>query len=218
MGFRRRFQGGLRKVFALMLVCLWPPALAAEPFRIVAFGDSLSAGYNLPADAAFPTQLEKRLRLDGFDAVLVNASVSGDTSAGGLARLDFSIGDKADLVILELGANDMLRGVDPAVTRTNLEAIIARIGAHGAKTLLAGMEASGNFGAAYKQKFDAIYPELASRHGLPLYSFFMEGVAGDRSLTLADGLHPTEAGVARVVKGIAPLVERMLAEMREARK
>jgi acyl-CoA thioesterase I len=211
----RRFQVGLRNVLALLVACLFgAPLAAAEPFRIVAFGDSLSAGFNLPANAAFPAQLEKRLRADGFDAVLVNASVSGDTSAGGLARLDFSLGDKADLVILELGANDMLRGVDPSVTRNNLEEIIGRIESRGAKTMLAGMRASGNFGPAYKQRFDAIYPDLAARHDLPLYPFFMEGVAGEKSLTLGDGLHPTEAGVAHVVNGVAPLVEKLLAEMR----
>jgi acyl-CoA thioesterase-1 len=189
----------------------------AEPLRILAFGDSLTAGLMLPADAAFPARLEKRLVADGFDVRVVNAGVSGDTTASGLARLDFSLQDGADLVILELGANDMLRGIDPGAVRKNLEQIIARCEAKGARVLLAGMLASGNFGAGYKREFDAIFPDLATRHALPLYPFFLEGVMGDKSLVFPDGQHPNAEGAARIVKGIAPLVEKHLAELRAGR-
>jgi len=192
-------------------------AAAARPLRVLGFGDSLTAGYLLPADAAFPAQLEKRLRADGFDAAVVNAGVSGDTSAGGRERIAFSLQDGADLVILELGANDMLRGLDPKATRDNLEKIIADCRAAGARVLLAGMVASGNFGPDYKKAFDAIYPELAARRGLPLYPFFLEGVSGDKMLSLADGLHPNAQGVARIVNGIAPLVEASLTQIRVER-
>lgn len=189
-------------------------AASAEPLRVLAFGDSLTAGYLLPAAAAFPAQLEKRLRADGFDVKVINAGVSGDTSEGGLARLGFALGDGADLVIVELGANDMLRGMDPDLTRANLEKIITQAKQKGARVIIAGMASSGNFGPAYKQAFDKVYPDLAKSSGAPLYRFFLEGVAGDRTLVMQDGLHPTMEGVARIVKGIAPLVEQSLNELR----
>jgi len=186
------------------------PALAAEPLRVLAFGDSLTAGLQLPADAAFPAQIERRLRADGFSVEVVNAGVSGDTTAGGLARLDFSLDEKFDLVVLELGANDMLRGVQPRQTRENLEKILDAIAAKQIPVVLAGMIASGNFGPEHKAGFDAIYPDLAKKRGLPLYPFFLAGVAGDAALAQKDGLHPTAEGVARIVAGIAPLVEDAL--------
>jgi acyl-CoA thioesterase-1 len=189
----------------------------AEPSRVIAFGDSLSAGFLLPADAAFPAQLERRLRADGFDAKVVNAGVSGDTTAGGLSRIGFTLGEGADLVILELGANDMLRGFDPKVTQGNLEKIIAQIEARGSAIVLAGMRASGNFGPDYKARFDAVFPDLAESHKLPLYPFVLEGVAGDKALVLADGLHPNAEGVARIVTGIAPVVEENLARVQGAK-
>jgi acyl-CoA thioesterase I len=213
----RAFRAAIQALFALMSTIAFlssgAAAARAEPLRLVAFGDSLTAGYLLPAEAAFPAQLERRLRADGFDVKVANAGVSGDTTTGGLARLNFSLGDKADLVILELGANDMLRGVDPKITRGNLERIVAQIEARRAAVLLAGMRASNNYGPDYKAEFDAIFPDLARARGLPLYPFFLEGVAGDRALSMPDGLHPTAEGVARIVEGIAPLVERSLARI-----
>ncbi len=200
-----------------LCLCGGAAAAKAEPLRVVAFGDSLTAGFLLPADAAFPAQLERRLRADGFEAIVVNAGVSGDTTAAGLARLNFSLGEKADLVIVELGANDMLRGVDPKITRANLEKIVAQIEARGAAVLLAGMLASNNFGTDYKAEFDAIFPKLATARTLPLYPFFLAGVAGNKALVLPDGLHPTAEGVARIASGIAPLVEQTLTRLPTAR-
>jgi acyl-CoA thioesterase-1 len=202
-------------VLALWLVSAAPAA--AEPLRVLAFGDSLSAGFRLPAQAAFPAVLEARLRKDGYDAHVVNAAVSGDTTTGGAARLSYALRDGADLMILELGANDMLRGVDPAATRANLEKIVAACEAKGVKVLLAGMIATANFGEDDKKAFDSIYPTLARERGLTLYPFFLEGVVNDKSMVLVDGLHPSPAGVERIVAGVAPLVERDLDSIRAAR-
>jgi acyl-CoA thioesterase I len=185
-------------------------AAAAETPKILAFGDSLTAGFGLPSEQGFPVQLEKRLRADGIDAHVVNAGVSGDTTAGGLARLDWSLADKPDLVILELGANDMLRGIDPATVRANLDKMIAKINASGAKLLLAGMQASPNWGEAYQKEFDRIYPELAQVHGVALYPFFLDGVAMDPDLNPPDRLHPNARGVAVIVERIAPRVADLL--------
>jgi acyl-CoA thioesterase I len=200
-----------------LLLCSFVPA-RAEPLRVLAFGDSLTAGFLLPADAAFPAQLERRLRADGFDATVINAGVSGETTAEGLARADFALGEGADLVILELGANDMLRGVDPKVTSANLDKIVTAIEARKAAVVLAGMVASGNFGPDYKARFDAVFPDLAARRGLPIYPFFLSGVAGDKALVLPDGLHPNADGAARIAGGIAPLVEQSLARLKNARE
>jgi acyl-CoA thioesterase I len=205
------FQAVALQAAALLLLLLGGAACAqAQPVRILAFGDSLTAGFGIAGQDAFPAQLERRLRADGFDVELINAGVSGDTTAAGLAWLDFSLGQKADLVILELGANDMMRGVPPRTTRQNLERMLDAIKGRGASVLLAGMMASANFGAQYKASFDAIFPELAKERSLPLYPFFLAGVAGDRALTLPDGLHPNAAGVARIVSSVAPLVEESL--------
>lgn len=210
-----RLVAGLACVL-LLAAAVWPAA--AEPLRVIAFGDSLCAGFRLPADAAFPAQLEARLRRDGYDARVVNASVSGDTTRGGLARLSYALRDGGDLLILELGANDMLQGVDPAMTRANLEKLIAAAEARGARVLLAGITASLNFGEENKRAFDAIFPTLARERGLPLYPFFLEGVIGETAMTLPDGLHPSREGVARIVAGIAPLVEQSLDSLRGARE
>jgi acyl-CoA thioesterase-1 len=181
--------------------------------KLVAFGDSLSAGYNLPGSAAFPAVLEQALRQKGLAVEIVNAGVSGDTTQGGLERLDWSVPDGTDGVILELGANDALRGVDPALTRKNLEAIITRLIERKIPVLLAGMYAPRNLGEDFAKRFDAIYPELAKKHGLVLYPFFLEGIAGDRALNQADGLHPTAEGVAVIVRTILPTVERFVASL-----
>lgn len=186
---------------------------AERSLKLVAFGDSLSAGYNLPASAAFPAVLEQALRQKGLAVEIVNAGVSGDTTQGGLERLDWSVPEGADGVILELGANDALRGVDPALTRQNLEAIIARLTERKIPVLLAGMYAPRNLGEDFVKRFDAIYPELAKKHGLVLYPFFLDGIAGDRALNQADGLHPTADGVAVIVRTILPTVERFIATL-----
>ena len=198
---------------ALLAVLLSPfhsgTALARQ-LRIVAFGDSLSAGFMLPANASFPGQLEAALRARGRDVTVVNAGVSGDTASDGLARLDWSVPTDADLVIVEFGANDMLRGLDPATVRANLDAMIAKIQASGAKLLLTGMLASPNFGEEYQRDFNRIYPELAQAHGVPLYPFLLDGVALDPQFNQPDGLHPNERGVAIMVDSIAPYLARLI--------
>ena len=185
----------------------------AQPVRIVALGDSLTAGFGLAGSAAFPAQLERALKARGHAVAIQNAGVSGDTASGGAARVEWSVPDGTDGVILELGANDALRGVDPAVTRKNLEATIARLTERKIPVLLAGMYAPRNLGEDFAKRFDAIYPELAKKHGLVLYPFFLEGIAGDRALNQADGLHPTADGVSVIVRTILPTVERFIATL-----
>jgi acyl-CoA thioesterase-1 len=186
------------------------PAIAASPARIVALGDSLTAGFGLPSGDAFPVILQAKLAEDGVPATIANAGVSGDTTAGGLARLDWALADKPDYVLLEFGANDMLRGIDPGVTRDNLDKMLARLTARGTKVLLLGMKAPTNWGPEYQKAFDAIYPELAAKYGVPLYPFFLDGVALDPELNQADGMHPNIKGVHIVVDRIAPYVERLI--------
>jgi acyl-CoA thioesterase-1 len=202
----------------LFAYCVAIGAAAAKPVRILAFGDSLTAGYGLPADQAYPAVLERRLIADGYDVHIINAGVSGDTTEGGLARIDYALEDGADLVILELGANDMLNGVDPKATRKNLDKIVAICRAKSAKVLLGGMVASGNFGQARQREFDAIFPRLAAKYALPFYPFFLEGVINDPNLVLWGGLHPNAAGVQRVVERLAPLVEKTLDGMERNRE
>jgi acyl-CoA thioesterase-1 len=164
----------------------------------------------LPASKAFPARLEARLHGEGVSVTIVNAGVSGDTTTDGLARLDWALADKPEFVILALGANDALRGIDPKIVRDNLDAMIGKIQASGAKILLLGMLAPSNWGAQYEHDFDRIYPELAKAHNLPLYPFFLDGVAMDPALNQPDGLHPNERGVAILVDRIAPLVAKMI--------
>jgi len=185
---------------------------AAKPLKLVALGDSLTAGYGLPAGQAFPDVLARALKAKGWDVEVVNAGVSGDTAADGLARFDWSVPEDANAIIVELGANDMLRGADPAATEVTLAHILAKARDAHLATLFAGMVAAPNYGADYKRRFDAIYPELAQRFGVTLYPFFLEGVAGNRPLQLSDGLHPSREGVERIVAGILPSVEAVLAQ------
>ncbi|WP_436198913.1 arylesterase [Astrobacterium formosum] len=182
----------------------------ARTMSIVVLGDSLTAGYGLPADQAFPVQLQKALAAKGFAVNVINAGVSGDTSSGGLARLDWSISEGTDAVIVELGANDALRGISPAVTEKALDAILGRLTGRGIPVLLCGMLAPPNMGADYTSAFNAIYPTLAERHKVDLYAFFLDGVAAERSLNQADGLHPTAEGVAKIVERILPKVEDLI--------
>jgi len=205
---QRRF--GVRwAAFLLAFVAASAPACAV-PLRIVAFGDSLSAGYGLRPDEAFPAVLEKRLKKDGFDVAVENHGVSGNTTRMGLARFPAALGTGAALVILELGANDMLNNVDPRETKADLDKMIRLARGKGAPVLLAGMVDINLLRPAFKQRFDAIYPGLAAKHRLPLYPFFLEGVAGDKELTQSGGLHPTAEGVVTIVDRIAPLVEAAL--------
>lgn len=198
-------------VFALFAVLLFDSG-RAHAIVIVALGDSLTAGYGLPPADAFPVQLEKALKARGIAARIVNAGVSGDTTAGGRARLEWVLADKPDLVIVELGGNDALRGIDPQVTHDNLDAILARLKERGIATLLAGMRAPPNYGADYVVAFDAIFPKLAAKHGVALFPFFLDGVAAKPELNQNDGIHPNRAGVAliveRIVPAILPLVTR----------
>lgn len=184
----------------------------AEPLRIVALGDSLSAGYGLESPDAFTGALQAALVARDHDVVIVNAGVSGDTASDGLARVDWSVGEDADAVIVELGANDALRGVDPAITRDALDRLLARLAERGLPVLLAGMMAPPNLGEDYAAAFNPIYPELAEKHGALLYPFFLDGVAADASLNQADGIHPNAAGVAVIVERIVPSVEALIAE------
>ena len=193
-------------------------ALAADrPVRIVAFGDSLSAGFGLPASAAFPVRLEQALKAKGLAVDVVNAGVSGDTASGGLSRLDWSVPAGTDAVILELGANDMLRGIDPQVTRKAIETIVRTLKGRGIEVLLAGMRAAPNLGVDYRRAFDAIFPDLASAYGLVFYSFFLDGVATNPKLNQRDGLHPTEAGIDVIVARILPKAEELVARVRARR-
>ena len=201
-GHARRF----RQVFwgvALMIGFLAPAG--ARPLHLVALGDSLTAGYLLPADAAFPAVLQRALREKGVEVEIDNAGVSGDTSAGLLARLDWALGDGADGAIVEIGANDMLRGLDPQMTRKNIEAICARLRERNIPFVIAGMRAAPNLGGPYADAFEPLFRDLARQYDVPLYPFFLEGVAGHAERQLPDGLHPNRAGVEAIVAGMLPM-------------
>jgi acyl-CoA thioesterase-1 len=215
-------RSGLASMFRIAAACLAmtilglamavaAPAAGGVPV-ILDFGDSLTAGYGLPEGQAFPARLEAWLCRQGIAAQVVNAGVSGDTTAGGLARLDWALADKPDLVILALGANDALRGIDPAIVRANLDKMMRKIEATGAKLLLLGMRAPPNWGEAYRRDFDLIFPDLAHAHRVLLYPFILEGVAMQPQLNQPDGLHPNARGVAVMVDHIGPVVARALGQ------
>ena len=187
-----------------------PSAAPARPIKMVAFGDSLTAGLGLPANRSFPIQLQKALESKGIKVDMINAGVSGDTTSGGKERLDWSVPEGTEAVILELGANDAMRGTDPDVTRAALSDILTRLKARKIAVLLCGMLAPPNYGAEYAARFNAIYPELAKQFGVPLYPFFLDGVAADKKLNQGDGIHPTAEGVDRIVKNMLPTVEAFL--------
>ena len=189
-----------------------PAAADAAPIRILALGDSLTAGYGLGPEDGFTSQLERALKAKGLDVTIINAGVSGDTAQGGLARLDWALGGGADAAIVELGANDMLRGLDPQLTRTALDAILQKLAAAKIPVLLAGMRAAPNLGPDYAARFDSIYPDLAKQYGAILYPFFLDGVAAQSGLLQADGLHPSSKGVALIVARMLPFVERLAGE------
>jgi acyl-CoA thioesterase-1 len=200
------------------LAAVRPGVAADRPIKITVLGDSLTAGYGLPAGAAFPARLQAALRAKGHAVEIHDAGVSGDTASGGLSRLDWSVAGGTDAVIVELGANDALRGIDPKVTRTALDGIIRRLKERGMAVLLAGMRAPRNLGEDYARSFDAIYPELAAAHGVPLYPFFLEGVATDSSFNQGDGIHPNAAGVEVIVRGILPSVEELMTHVRQTNR
>ncbi|HEY5279349.1 MAG TPA: arylesterase [Pseudolabrys sp.] len=203
------------------MACLMLPAAVradGKPVQIVALGDSLTAGYGLPNGDAFPTKLQAALKAKGIDAAVANAGVSGDTASAGLERIDWSVPDGTGAVIVELGANDALRGLDPAVTRKALDAILTRLAARRLPVLFAGMKAPPNMGADYASAFDAIYPALAVKHPVIFYPFFLDGVAADAKLNQGDGMHPTAAGVDVIVARILPSVVELVAKARDAQK
>ena len=185
-------------------------AREAKPVKMVVLGDSLSAGLGLSAPAAFPARLQKALQSKGIAVDMINAGVSGDTTSGGRDRLDWSVPEGTEAVILELGANDALRGVDPKVTRSALTDILTRLKARKIAVLLCGMYAPPNYGADYAARFNAIYPDLSKEFGVPLYPFFLEGVATQARLNQPDGLHPTAEGIDVIVRNILPTVEAFL--------
>jgi acyl-CoA thioesterase I len=190
---------------------------ADTPIKLVALGDSLTAGHNLPASAAFPVRLERALRAKGYVVEVANAGVSGDTASGGLARLDWSVPDGTEGVIVELGANDMLRGLDPKVTQRAIEEIVRRLTERRIAVLIAGMRAIPNLGITFANGFEPIYPEIAAKYDALLYPFFLDGVAGDAKLNQRDGLHPTAAGIDVIVGGILPKAEELIARVRRQR-
>lgn len=217
--YRRRFA-------ALAGIALWalvaPPAnlyataaAADDETVIVALGDSLTSGFGVVTNESFPVQLEAALREAGVSARVINAGVSGDTTAGGLARLDWVLADAPDLVIVELGSNDGLRGLDPAQMEANLDAILARLADQDIPAVLAGMLAPPNLGRDYGAAFEAVYPRLAKRHDVVFYPFFLDGVAAEPALNQPDGIHPNPAGVRVIVERFTPYVLRALAEIEQ---
>ncbi|HEY7232454.1 MAG TPA: arylesterase [Pseudolabrys sp.] len=213
----QRLAARLLPTLFCVLTLVATPNAADRPVRIVVLGDSLSAGFGLPADEAFPAKLARALDARGIAAMVANAGVSGDTASGGLARLDWSVPEGTDAVILELGANDALRGLDPKVTKDALDAILRKLSARRIAVLLAGMQAPRNLGPDYARDFDAVYPALASTHPVVFYPFFLEGVAADPKLNQGDGMHPNAAGVDVIVARILPRVEELIVKARAGR-
>lgn len=204
------------------IVLMWPNSVlradAQAPIKLAVLGDSLTAGHGLPAEAAFPAKLQKALRDKGIKVDVLNAGVSGDTASAGRDRLDWSIPDGTEAVIVELGANDALRGLDPKVTKAALEDIVKRLEARGIAVMLAGMYAPRNYGPDYAARFDPIYAEVAKAHDVPLYPFFLDGVAGEAKLNLPDGIHPTAEGIDIIVDRILPSVETFLNKVAAERR
>lgn len=215
MAFKYKFLCPAVLWSVMLLGAMFTPAAPAraEPVQIVGFGDSLMAGFGLGPGEGFTEQLQDALRAKGHDVVVANAGVSGDTTSGGLARLDWSVPDGTDLVIVELGANDMLRGIDPAIVEKNLDEMISRLKARGVDVLLAGMLAAPNLGHAYGEAFGSLYPRLAQKHGVVLYPFFLDGVATEKDLLSEDGMHPSVDGIRTIVDRIAPAVEQAIAAL-----
>jgi acyl-CoA thioesterase-1 len=215
---RRLLQVGLLAVlFNAAILLNLTAAEAKTPVKLVAFGDSLTAGYLLRPDESFPAQLSKSLTAKGYAVDVVNAGVSGDTTAAGLERFEWAIPQGTEAVILELGANDALRGQSPTAAKANLDAIITKLKQRNIAVLLTGMLAPKNWGADYARDFDGMFQDLADEHGLLLYPFFLEGVALDKSLNLDDGMHPNGKGVEKIVQNIMPAVEDLLRKVETQR-
>ncbi|MGO9786479.1 MAG: arylesterase [Stellaceae bacterium] len=208
---------------ALLALSLWAPDIAwaqapsapaaapnSAPRRLLAFGDSLTAGYGLAPEDTFPVKLQARLQADGFKVDVTNGGFSGDTTSGGLARVKWVLADHPQYALIEFGANDALRGLDPQLARANLVKILDKMKDDGVRVLLIGMRAPANWGPDYEQAFDSLYPDLAKQYGVPLYPFFLDGVALDPGLNQPDGLHPNADGVDVIVARIAPAVEKLL--------
>lgn len=200
---------GFGQVLGLILIFA---AFAGTP-KIVVLGDSLVAGYQLPPGEGFPEQLQKTLSARSVNVVITGAGVSGDTTSGGLSRLDWSVPEGTSGVVLELGANDAMRGLPFKLAQKNLDAMIARLKQRGVAVLLVGMRAPPNMGEDYQQGFDAIYPALAAKYKVPLYPFFLDGVAANPALNLSDGIHPNQAGIAIMIKRILPHVELFIEQI-----
>jgi acyl-CoA thioesterase I len=201
-----QLRGALKVALALAIMQVASAAAANDACRIAVLGDSLATAYGLAIEEGFPAQLERRLRAEGFDCVVLDAGVGGDTTAGGLARLDWALADQPSHVIVELGGNDGLRGLPPEQMEQNLDAIVGRLREHGVAVLLVGMLAPPNLGRAYGEAFEAVFARVAERHDVLLYPFFLDGVAGDPELNQPDGIHPTAAGIAVIVERILPTV------------
>lgn len=213
----RAFRHSSAVVFPVLLLIFLAFSSAAEAeVRLLGLGDSLMAGYGLPPGDGFPDQLQDALHAAGIDAEVVNAGVSGDTSAGGRARLDWALASNPHAVILELGANDGLRGLEPAETRRNLDAILTTLGEKGIPVLLAGMLAPPNLGQEYGNEFEAVFRDLAKKHAVLFYPFFLDGVVGDPALNQKDGIHPTREGVAIIVERILPRVKELISQSKTA--
>jgi len=204
-------------MLVLMAALLWAGPVFAQPVKMVVLGDSLSAGLGLSGPAAFPARLQKTLKDKGIEVDMINAGVSGDTASGGRDRLDWSVPEGTEAVIVELGANDALRGTDPAVTRAALSDIVRRLKARKIAVMLCGMLAPPNYGEDYAAKFNTIYPDLAKKFDVPLYPFFLDGVAADPKLNQADGIHPTAEGVDIIVTKMLPTVQAFLGTIRGQR-
>lgn len=202
--------------FVALAMTLFVSGTRAEALKIVGFGDSLMAGYQLPSADAFPTRLQTELTADGVEVEIANAGVSGDTSTSGLSRLNWSVPDGTHGVILELGANDALRGISPTATRENMEAMISSLLEREISVLLVGMLAPPNMGEDYGQAFNSIYPDLAKKYDIPLYPFFLDGVAADPKLNLSDGIHPNPDGITIMVEKMKPIVVDWLAGLSTA--
>jgi acyl-CoA thioesterase-1 len=216
------FKASLGGLFVLLVSApgaQMPQAAAAAepPVRILALGDSLTQGYGIRTGMEFPAQLERALKAGGLNVSVINAGVSGDTSAGGLARLDWSLSERPDAAILEFGGNDALRGLSPAELEKNLDGMLAKLKARNIPVLVAGMKAPRNMGAAYTAQFDAVFERVAKKHGALFYPFFLEGVVLDRSLMQPDGTHPNERGVAAIVARMVPMVSELVAKAKAQR-
>jgi acyl-CoA thioesterase-1 len=207
----------LSMAFALGSAGWAEAAAAAGPVRILVLGDSLIQGYGLPPGTDFPNQLERALRARGVSVEVVNGGVSGDTSAGGMARINWSLSDKPDAAIVEFGGNDALRGLSPADTQRNIGAILAALNARKIPTLLAGIKSPRNMGADYTREFDAVFPALAKKYGVLFYPFFLDGVAAMPALNQRDGIHPNERGVTVIVQRMTPMVLKLIAQVPKRR-